>query len=158
MLQWGLGCLVSQGQDDLPLFGKSSVLKHVVSYEDSREMTMLIKSTGWWSANPFHSFVLHGIFLIRENPCTEILSLCRVVLLLSGCVFFERLLFKPVYTERRGWVDGIAGFHGLVAPGSVYNCDSSSIRVIWLWYVVISIASINLEIRSIEDLRASFQE
>lgn len=63
--------------------------------------------------------MLHGIFLTHENPCTEILYLCRVVILLSGSIFFDCPLFKLVYMERRGggWICGVAGFHILMHMG-----------------------------------------
>lgn len=45
------------------------------------------------------------------------LDFCRVVIL-SGFIFFESPWFELVYRERRrGWIDGVAGFHVLMHMG-----------------------------------------
>lgn len=87
------------------------------------------------------------------------LDLCKVVILLSGFIFFERPWFELAYMERRrGWIDGVAGFHVLMHSGLSQLSQQFCQRYLSLWSVVIPIASVDIGRRSIKDLRASFQE
>lgn len=145
MLQW----LVAW----FPKAGVISVLKHVVSYEGRRGRAMLMKSTEWHFTNPSHSFVPQGIILTCENPCTEMEYLQRCHFPIWLHILWEASVHGE---EGLGWWCSWTPWTD--ALGFVHSSDSNAIKIILLWYVVISMASIDLGISSVEHLRESFQE